>query len=58
MQQDYELVAHESFPFPRMAKNDRSLITMEYVDSYKFTPRDGVGRTALPLASGPANTPH
>lgn len=50
MQQDYELVGHESVPFPRMAKNDRSLITMEYVDSYKFIPRDGVGRMELPFA--------
>ncbi|WP_010588152.1 ArnT family glycosyltransferase [Schlesneria paludicola] len=50
MQQDYELVAHESVPFPRMAKNDRSLITMEHVDSYKFIPRDGVVRAELPFA--------
>ena len=41
MQEHYELIAHESLPFPRMAKDDRRLVTMEYVDSYKFVPRQG-----------------
>ena len=39
MNQHYELVAHESVPFPRFAKNERRLVTMEYIDSYKFVPR-------------------
>lgn len=42
MQQKYVLVAHESLPFPRRAKDDRRLVTMEYVDSYKFVPREGL----------------
>lgn len=39
MKQKYELVAHESVPLPRLAKNDRRLVTMEYIDSFKFVPR-------------------
>jgi len=42
MQLKYVLVAHESLPFPRRAKDDRRLVTMEYVDSYKFVPREGI----------------
>ena len=41
MKTHYELVAHESLPFPRFAKNDTRLVAMEYVDSYKFIPRNG-----------------
>jgi hypothetical protein len=40
MQTHYELLAHESLPFPRFAKNDTRFVAMEYVDSYKFIPRD------------------
>jgi hypothetical protein len=52
MQRNYELIAHESLPFPRMAKGDRKLVTMEYVDSYKFIPRDAAAGKS-PLAVGP-----
>ncbi len=41
MQQHYDMIAHESLPFPRFAKNDTRFVAMEYVDSYKFIPRDG-----------------
>ena len=56
MQQRYELVAHESIPFPRLAKGDRRLVTMEYVDSYKFVPRDGVASNLPPMADGRKTT--
>lgn len=49
MRQDYDLVAHESVPMPRMAKNDRRLFAMEYIDSYKFVPK-GATANGLPLA--------
>ncbi len=52
MRQQYELVAHESIPFPRLAKNDRRLVTMEYIDSYKFVPRDGLPSELPPMADG------
>ena len=56
MQQRYELVAHESIPFPRLAKGDRRLVTMEYIDSYKFVPRDGVASNLPPMADGRKTT--
>lgn len=40
MQQKYELIARESVPFARLAKDDRRLVTMEYIDSFKFVPRE------------------
>jgi Dolichyl-phosphate-mannose-protein mannosyltransferase len=52
MKQRFELVAHESIPFPRLAKNDRRLVTMEYIDSYKFVPRDGMPSELPPMADG------
>ncbi len=50
MKTHYELVGHESLPFPRRAKNDRRLITMEYIDSYKFVPLSPLDKTLPPLA--------
>ena len=52
MREQYELVSHESIPFPRLAKNDRRLVTMEYIDSYKFVPRDGMQSKLPPMADG------
>lgn len=49
MKQKYELVAHESIPLPRLAKNDRRLVTMEYVDSFKFVPRSESATATRPL---------
>ena len=56
MKQDYELIAHESVPFPRFAKNERRLVTMEYIDSYKFVPRSNSAKDAPPLADGRQTT--
>ena len=56
MKRRYELVAHESIPFPRFAKNERRLITMEYIDSYKFIPRTESSNEARPVADGRQNT--
>jgi hypothetical protein len=53
MRTKYDLVAHESIPFPRLAKNDRTLMTMEYVDSYKFIPRVEVAQKNLTTISEP-----
>ena len=52
MRLGYELVAHESIPFPRLAKGDRRLVTMEYIDSYKFVPREGAPSDLPPMADG------
>jgi hypothetical protein len=40
MQQHYELVARESLSFPRLRQDERTLLAVEFVDSYKFVPRD------------------
>jgi hypothetical protein len=56
MKQRYELVAHESIPFPRFAKNERRLITMEYIDSFKFIPRTESAKETPPLADGRQTT--
>jgi len=40
MQQNYELVARESVPFPRLKQDERTLVATEFIDSYKFVPRD------------------
>ena len=52
MKGSYELIAHESLPFPRYAKDDRKLLTMEYIDSYKFIPRDQAANPIPSLAAG------
>ena len=49
MSEDYELVGHEQIPFPRLAKNERTLVTMEYVDSYKFIPRTNNEKDSPPI---------
>ena len=41
MQTHYQLIAHESLPLPRFAKNDTRFVAMEYVDSYRFVPLEG-----------------
>ena len=52
MQKNYELIAHESIPFPRLAKDDRRLVTMEYIDSYKFIPLEDSSTEIRPMAAG------
>ena len=49
MSENYELVGHEQIPFPRLAKNERTLVTMEYVDSYKFIPRTDNEKDSPPI---------
>ena len=39
MQSQFQLVGHETLSFPRYRKDERRLIAMEFVDSYKFIPR-------------------
>jgi hypothetical protein len=58
MQQDYELAAHESVPFPRMDKKDRKILAMEYIDSYRFVPKPDSLKGLPPLAEGRQSTPH
>ena len=57
MRQHYELLARESISFPRYSKNERTLFTMEFIDSYKFVPRDSAPRSLPPppLAEHRAN---
>jgi hypothetical protein len=50
MRQKYDLVAHESLPFPRRTKNDRNLLTMESIESYKFVPLGASAKGLPPLA--------
>jgi Dolichyl-phosphate-mannose-protein mannosyltransferase len=40
MQERYELVGHESVSLPRCRQDDRTLIAVELVESYKFVPRN------------------
>jgi hypothetical protein len=40
MQERYELVGRESVSLPRMRQDERTVMAIEYVDSYKFVPRD------------------
>ena len=56
MQEKYELLARESIPLPRRAKDDRRLVTMEYIDSFRFIPRSNSETTRPPTADGRAST--
>jgi hypothetical protein len=58
MKQHYELIAHESIPFPRLAKNERRLVTMEYIHSYKFVPRGDSSTLATTAIRDDAITSH
>jgi hypothetical protein len=57
MQQHYELVSREHISFPRLRKDDRTLVSLESIDSYKFVPRDpsSESHAAGPLAGLPSN---
>jgi dolichyl-phosphate-mannose-protein mannosyltransferase len=57
MRQHYEILARESIPFPRFSKNERTLVAMEFIDSYTFVPRDSVPSSLPPppLADRRAN---
>jgi hypothetical protein len=34
-----QLVARDSMPVPRYAKNERRLVTVDYLETFKFVPR-------------------
>jgi len=40
MEQNYELLGRESVTLPRMRHDERTLVAVEVIDSYKFVPRD------------------
>jgi hypothetical protein len=46
MQRRNELVATETFPFARFGKNERDLVTVDYLDIYTFRPRGDVAAAA------------
>jgi hypothetical protein len=52
MLQHYELTSHESIPFARMGKDDRRLLAIEYIDSYRFVPKQDSPYKLPPLAEG------
>jgi hypothetical protein len=39
MRQTHELASVESFPFTRFGKNERDLVTIDYLDLYTFKPQ-------------------
>ncbi len=57
MQKQYELVARDSLTFPRLRQDERTLVALETIESYKFVPRDPSrrARSATPLANRPTN---
>jgi hypothetical protein len=48
MQASYELVGRESVSLPRLRQDERTVMAIETIDSYKFVPRDPSSK-ALPL---------
>ena len=48
MQADYDLVAHDSYPFAAYDKSDRRQISDDYVEVFKFVPKGGSGTAAKP----------
>jgi hypothetical protein len=57
MRQHYDLVARESISLPRMRPDDRTVMAVETIDSYKFVPRDpsAPASPSPPLAEGRPN---
>ncbi len=45
MQADYDLVAHEAYPFAAYDKSDRRKISEDYIEVFKFVPKGGSGAT-------------
>ena len=58
MDQNYQLISEDHLPFPRFAKDDRRLLTMEYVNSYRFIPRGETGNGLPSVANGTRPLPH
>jgi hypothetical protein len=50
MDQNYELVGHESLSMPRMRQNERTLMAVEFIDSYRFIPRDRSWKARVPAS--------
>jgi len=46
MQLDYDLVAHDTYPFAAYDKSDRRQISDDYVEVFKFVPKSGSGVAA------------
>jgi 4-amino-4-deoxy-L-arabinose transferase-like glycosyltransferase len=44
MQTDYRLVSQDTYAFPRYGKRERNLTTVDYLDVFKFVPRDRTAR--------------
>ena len=51
MQADYDLVAHDTYPFAAYDKSDRRQLSDDYVEVFKFVPK-GESRTAEALKPG------
>jgi hypothetical protein len=47
MQADYDLVAHDAYPFAAYDKSDRQQIGDDYVEVFKFVPKGGSGTAAV-----------
>lgn len=47
MQADYDLVAHDTYPFAAYDKSDRRQISDDYVEVFKFVPKGGSGTAAV-----------
>ena len=52
MQERYELVGRDSVSLPRMRQDERTVMAVEYVDTYKFVPRDPSKSATIQQASG------
>jgi hypothetical protein len=52
MQERYELVGRDSVSLPRMRQDERTVMAVEYVDTYKFVPRDASKSATIQQASG------
>jgi len=46
MQTDYDLVAHDTYPFAAYDKSDRRQLSDDYVEVFKFVPKGGSGTAA------------
>ncbi len=56
MQDRYELIGRESVSLPRMRQDERTVMAIESIDSYKFVPRDpSKSAPASPLADRDAS---
>ncbi len=47
MQADYDLVAHDTYPFAAYDKSDRRQISDDYVEVFKFVPKGGCDSAAV-----------